>query len=267
MERKNTMKYQTINVDIDSRGIATLLLNRPHKHNAMSAEMMAEIRSATAVLRDNETIRGVILTGAGKSFCAGADLGWMQDNFHRNRQQRIAQSEVLGQMLDELNSLNKLVIARVNGQAFAGGIGLISACDIAIGVSDALFSVTETRLGLTPANISPYLIGRIGASNARRCFLNAHFFRGIEAAKLGLLDKVVAADDLDQAVEQEIEELLACAPQAVAMTKSLIDFVRTRNSDETRQHSAELLADCWEGKEAQSGIGCFFDKMSPPWKI
>ncbi len=261
------MNYQTIEVDIDTRGIATLLLNRPQKHNAMNVEMMAEIRAATTTLQENTTVRGVILTGAGKSFCAGADLGWMRDNFNRSRRERIAQSEVLGQMLDELNSLNKLVIARVNGQAFAGGIGLISACDIAIGVPEALFSVTETRLGLTPANISPYLIGRIGARNARRCFLNAHFFKGVEAAKLGLLDKVVAAENLDQAVEQEIEELLSCAPQAVGLTKNLIDFVRTRTVDETRQYSAELLADCWEGEEARSGIGSFFDKEPPPWKI
>ncbi len=261
------MNYETLQVEIDSRGIATFLLNRPHKHNAMSAEMMAEILSATALLHNSNEVRAVILSGAGKSFCAGADLGWMQDNFNRNREQRIAQSEILGKMLKQLNQLNKPLIARVNGQAFAGGIGLISVCDIAIGVQDALFSVTETRLGLTPANISPYLIARIGVKNARRCFLNAHFFKGDEAVTLGLLDKAVSAEQLDQAIELEIGELLNCAPEAVALTKDLINTVSTHDPEQIRQYTAQLLADCWEGQEAQSGIRNFFEKKPPPWKI
>lgn len=260
-----TANYTTINVDTDHRGIATMTLNRPEKHNAMSSKMMSEIRHATATLQQDALVRAVVLTGAGKSFCAGADLGWMKANFERNRAQRIAESEVLGAMLDELNQLNKPLIAKVNGQAYAGGIGLISVCDIAIGVPQAMFSVTEARLGLTPANISPYLIAKMGVNNARRTFLNAHFFKGEEAVTLGLLNKVVDLEQMDAAVEQEITELLSCAPGAVAITKELIRYVTSHDPKEVRQYTSTLLADCWEGDEAQSGIQAFFDKKPSPW--
>lgn len=261
------MNYQTITIDVDERGIATLTLNRPEKHNAMSSQMMREIALAANALDQNHQVRGVVLTGAGKSFCAGADLGWMQENFERSREDRIAESEILADMLQALDRLNKPLIAKVNGQAYAGGIGLISVCDIAIGIPEARFSVTEVRLGLTPANISPYLIGRIGVRNARRTFLNAHFFSGEEAATLGLLDKVVAADQLDDTIAIEIKELLDCAPGAVAMTKELIRYVSTHAPDQIRDHTSALLADCWEGEEAQAGIKAFFDKQPAPWKV
>lgn len=260
------MNFETIKLDTDERGITTLTLNRPDKHNAMSSRMMQEITDAAKSLHHDDRVRGVILTGAGRSFCAGADLGWMRENFARNREQRIAESEILADMLQALDRLNKPLIAKVNGQAYAGGIGLISVCDIAIGVAEARFSITEVRLGLTPANISTYLIGRIGVRNARRTFLNAHFFNGEEAASLGLLDKVVAADELDDAVDTEINELLDCAPGAVATTKELIRYVSTHSPEDTRDHTAALLADCWEGEEAQSGIQAFFDKQPAPWK-
>lgn len=260
------MNFETIKLDTDERGITTLTLNRPDKHNAMSSRMMQEITDAAKSLHHDDRVRGVILTGAGRSFCAGADLGWMRENFARNREQRIAESEILADMLQALDRLNKPLIAKVNGQAYAGGIGLISVCDIAIGVAEARFSITEVRLGLTPANISTYLIGRIGVRNARRTFLNAHFFNGEEAASLGLLDKVVAADELDDAVDTEINELLDCAPGAVATTKELIRYVSTHSPEDTRDHTAALLADCWEGEEAQSGIKAFFDKQPAPWK-
>ena len=260
------MNYETIQVATDPRGIATLTLNRPDKHNAMSSLMMREIRHAVADLDHDASIRAVVLAGNGKSFCAGADLGWMRDNFSRTREERIAESEVLSDMLREMDTLGKPLIARVHGQAYAGGIGLISVCDIAIGVPQARFSITETRLGLTPANISAYLIGRIGAKNARRLFLNAHFFGGEEAVQLGLLDRVVPAEDLDGAVAAEVDELLECAPGAVAMTKALIAHVRTHDAESVRNHTATLLADCWEGEEAQAGISSFFERKPQPWK-
>ena len=261
------MNYKSITLNTDHRGIATLTLNRPDKHNAMSSQMMREIAAAAKELNQDTQVRGVILTGAGKSFCAGADLGWMRENFERSREERIAESELLAEMLHALDYLNKPLIARVNGQAYAGGIGLISVCDIAVGIPEAKFSVTEVRLGLTPANISSYLIGRIGTRNARRTFLNAHFFDGAEAASIGLLDKVVPLDSLDDAIASEVKELLNCAPGAVAMTKELIRYVSTHSREQTREHTAALLADCWEGEEAQAGISAFFDKQPVPWKI
>lgn len=260
------MSFSTIRLDIDHRGVATLTLDRADKHNAMNSQMMREIRQAIGRLDRDDAVRAVILAGHGKSFCAGADLGWMRDNFARSRDERIAESEVLAAMLQEMDGLSKPLIARVHGQAYAGGVGLISVCDIAIGVAEARFSITEVRLGLTPANISAYLIGRIGPRNARRLFLNAHFFDGNEALQYGLLDRVVPAAELDSAVEREIGELLDCAPGAVAMTKELIAFVRSHGAEENRRHTAALLADCWEGEEAQVAIANFFDKKPPPWQ-
>lgn len=261
------MNFQTIDLSTDPRGIATLTLNRPDKHNAMSSQMMADIRQACATVESDPAIRGVVLTGTGKSFCAGADLGWMKDNFHRSRPERIAESEVLGLMLEELNQLSRPLIAKVNGAAYAGGIGLISVCDIAIGSLDATFSVTEVRLGLMPANISSYLINRIGQRNARRTFLNSHFFKGAEAVHLGLLDKAVDSTELDAVVENEIGELLDCAPGAVAATKSLIRRITGNLDASLKQDTAEMLADCWEGEEAQAGIAAFFDRQPAPWKV
>jgi methylglutaconyl-CoA hydratase len=261
------MSYETIQLSTDPRGVATLTLDRPDKHNALSSTMMVEIRRAMAALDADPAVRAVVLAANGRSFCAGADLGWMQDNFAQTREQRIAESEVLGAMLQEMDTLGKPLIARVHGQAYAGGIGLISVCDIAIGVPGAMFSVTETRLGLTPANISAYLIGRIGTRSARRLFLNAHFFDGQEALQYGLLDKVVSEDELDAAVESEVTELLQCAPGAVAMTKELIAYVREHDAESIRRHTSTLLADCWEGEEAQTGIAGFFERTPPPWKV
>lgn len=261
------MSFETIQLETDSRGIATLTLDRPRKHNAMDSRMMVEIRDAVRGLDADSSVRGVILAGNGPSFCAGADLGWMRDNFARSREERIEESDVLSAMLHAMDTISKPLIARVHGQAYAGGVGLISVCDIAIGVQEARFSVTEVRLGLTPANISTYLIARVGARNARRLFLNAHFFQGDEAVQYGLLDKVVPAAELDKAVEAEVRALLDCAPGAVAMTKELIAFVRSHDAEANRRHTAVLLADCWEGEEAQVAIANFFDKKPPPWTV
>ena len=258
------MQYESIDLTTDPRSIATITLNRPDKHNAMNAAMMEELLHVAFALNKDSSVRGVVLTGAGESFCAGADLGWMRDNFARSREERIAESEILADMLQALDDLDKPLIGRVNGQSYAGGIGLLAVCDITIGVPNARFSVTEVRLGLTPANISRYLISRIGVRNARRTFLNAHFFKGEEAYRLGLLDKVVPADQLDAAVEAEIKELLACAPEAVAITKNLIKTVAD-DTEDTREYTTALLADCWEGEAAQSGITAFFDRKPAPW--
>ena len=164
-----------------------------------------------------------------------------------------------------LFTLNKITIARVNGQAYAGAVGIISVCDIAIAVERARFSMTETRLGLTPANISPYIIQRVGVSKARRILLNAHFFEAPEAVELGLIHKSVKAEDLDDAIESELKSTLACAPGAIAMTKELIRNVSRMSPEDSKEYTAKMLADAWESDEAQAGIGGFFNKQSPPW--
>lgn len=260
------MNYQDIKLQVDERCIAWLTLNRPQKHNVMGSRMMLELRDACEVMSNDNAIRAVVLAGAGeKSFSAGADLAWMKENMTRSRAQRIKESAVLADVLDALNRLNKITIARVHGAAYAGGVGLIAVCDVAISVSSARFSLTETRLGLTPANISPYLIERMGCSNARRTLLNGHVFDANEAVQFGLIDKVVEPDKLDQAIEQELQSCLACAPGAIAMTKQLIRTVSQQTQQENREYTAKMLADAWETEEAVAGISGFFEKKPPPW--
>lgn len=261
------MDYKEIRFEIDRRDVAWLTLNREAKHNAMNSQMMREISTVCRELSSLQSIRALVLTGSGeRSFSAGADLAWMKENFARDREARIAESRMLADMLESLNNLEVVTIARVNGQAYAGGVGLICVCDIAISANTARFALTETRLGLTPANISPYVLERLGVSNARRILLNSHFFDADEAVELGLIHKSVAPDELDDAVESEIRSCLDCAPKAIAATKQLLRRIPTQTAVENRQYTAELLADAWETEEAQCGIQAFFDRNSPPWK-
>jgi len=267
MNRGKAMEYKEIKLETDQRGVAWLTLNREAKHNSMNSQMMREILGACKELSDLESVRAVVLTGSGeKSFSAGADLGWMRENFERSREERMAESSMLADMLEALNGLDKITIARINGQAYAGGVGLICVCDIAISVKTARFALTETRLGLTPANISPYVIERLGMSNCRRILLNSHFFGAQEALSIGLIHKRVDPGELDQVVEAEIQSCLDCAPGAVATTKQLLWRVSAQSADENRKYTAELLAEVWETEEAQSGIRAFFDRKPPPWK-
>ncbi len=260
------MNYQEIKFDIDERNVAWITLNKEAKHNAMGTLMMQEIRDACGNIENNDSIRAVVLTGAGeKSFSAGADLEWMKANFKKNREERIAASGLLAETLESLNTLNKVTIARVNGQAYAGGVGLISVCDIVIAVNTAKFSLTETRIGITPANISPFLIEKLGVSNARRTLINAHFFSAEEGVQFGLIHKAVERDELDSQIETEIQSCLACAPGAIEMTKNLIRTVSNQTPQENKTYTAQLLADAWETPEAEAGIGSFFEKKPPPW--
>ena len=227
---------------------------------------MLELSDACAEISGDNAVRAVVLTAAGdKSFSAGADLQWMKQNFARNRTQRLNESMMLADTLQALDQLNKITIARVNGNAYAGGVGLIAVCDIAIAVSTARFALTETRLGLIPANIAPYLIARIGIGHMRRIALNGHIFDANQAIQFGLLHEVVAVADLDQAIEKELQNCLACAPNAIAMTKQLMRTVSQQIHAQNQEYTAKILADAWESTEAIAGISGFFQKKPPPW--
>ena len=181
------MTHETIRLSCDDRGVATLSLNQPDKHNAMSSAMIGELTDAARSLGSDTAVRLVVLTGEGKSFCAGGDLGWMKSQFEADRETRIAEAMKLATMLRDLNELPKPLIGRINGQAFGGGIGMMSVCDVAVGVENARFALTETRLGLIPATISPYVLARMGEGRARQVFMSGRRFCGNEAVGLGLL--------------------------------------------------------------------------------
>ncbi len=259
------MTFETIAIDIDERGVATLLLNRADKHNSLSAKMIDELTEAARQLAADEAVRVVVLTGAGASFCAGGDLGWMREQFAATRETRMAEARKLAMMLKALNELPKPVIGRVQGQAFGGGIGMMSVCDTVVAVEDAKFGLTEVRLGLIPATISPYVLARMGEGKARRVFMSARIFGAQEARDLDLVAKVVPAEGLDAAVETEIKPYLAAAPAAVAASKALARSLGPDMSDAVIDDTIRRLADTWETPEAQEGISAFFDKRKPNW--
>ncbi len=260
------MTYNTIEVTIDNRGVATLLLNRPEKHNAMNDELIREVTEAARALDSDPKVRCVVLTGAGESFCAGGDLKWMQGIFAASRAERVADSANLATMLRTLNELSKPLIGKINGQAYGGGTGMIAVCDIAVAAQSCRFALTEVRLGLTPANISTFVVEKMGRANARRTFLNARPLTAEKAKEVKLVDEVVPDEQLDEFVEKEIGYVLQCGPGAIAATKKLIFFVDTHDIDTNVHYTANLLADTWESEEGQEGIHCFFNKETPSWR-
>ncbi|MBL1435604.1 MAG: crotonase/enoyl-CoA hydratase family protein [Rhodobacteraceae bacterium] len=255
----------TIAIEKDDRGVAVLALTREDKHNAMSAEMIAELTAAVVSLGADDSVRVVVLTGTGTSFCAGGDLGWMKAQMSASREERMDGARALAHMLRALNEMPKPLIGRVQGHAFGGGIGLISVCDVAIAAEGAKFGLTETRLGLIPATISPYVIARIGEGMARRVFMSARIFEAAEAKVLGLVAKSVMPEHLDLAVEAEVKPYLKAAPSAVAAAKALAHSLGPVIDDAVIERTVEALADTWETPAAMEGISAFFEKRNPVW--
>lgn len=257
--------YETITLNTDARGVATLTLNRPEKHNALSAQMIAELTQAAGQVAADDTIRVVVLAASGKSFCAGGDLGWMQAQMAADPETRFVEARKLAEMLNALNTLPKPLIAALQGNAFGGGVGMAAVCDLAIGVEGLKMGLTETRLGLIPATIGPYVIARMGEARARRVFMSARLFGAVEAVDLGLLAKVVPAEALAEAVEAEVLPYLSCAPGAVSAAKQMIRSLSPKIDDVVIDHTIQQLVTRWETNEAQEGINAFFDKRKPEW--
>ena len=257
--------FETLKLHTDDRGVATLTLDRPDKHNSMSGAMIGELSDAAARLGRDPAVRVVILTGAGESFSAGADLGWMKAQIAAKGAERAREARRLAEMLGALNTLPKPLIGRVQGQAFGGGIGLISVCDVAIGAETARFALTETRLGLIPATIGPYVAARMGEAAARRVFMSGRRFDAAEAVELGLLARTVAPDALDAAVEDEVRPYLSTAPGAVAEAKALLRRLGPRIDEAVIAETIDALVARWESAEAGEGVSAFFERRKPRW--
>lgn len=257
--------FETIKVETDARGVATLTLDRPEKHNAMSGEMLRELKVAAARLGADETVRAVVLTGAGKSFCAGGDLGWMKAQQDMDPATRAGEARILAEMLQALNTLPKPLIGRVQGNTFGGGVGMACVCDVAIGAEGLTMGLTETRLGLIPATIGPYVVARMGEARARRVFMSARLFDASEAVELDILARAVPAEDLDAAVEAEILPYLSCAPGAVASAKALVRTLGAPIDDSVIDHTIAALVARWESPESVEGIAAFFERRKPGW--
>ncbi|MBY5932220.1 crotonase/enoyl-CoA hydratase family protein [Tateyamaria omphalii] len=255
----------TISITTDARGVATLTLDRADKHNAMNAQMIAELHHAARTLGADDTVRVVVLAAAGKTFCAGGDLGWMREQMQSDAETRASEAGKLAHMLQALNTMPKPLIGALHGNAFGGGVGMASVCDVAIGADHIKLGLTETRLGIIPATIGPYVVARMGEGRARRVFMSSRIFDAEEAVELGLLARTVPADDLAAAVEAEVAPYLNCAPGAVAAAKALARGFGPRIDDDTIATSIAALKARWETEEAAEGIDAFFAKRKAAW--
>ncbi|WP_445809998.1 crotonase/enoyl-CoA hydratase family protein [Yoonia sp.] len=254
-----------IDLVVDARGVATLTLARADKHNALSQAMIDALTQAAARIAADRRIRVVVLAAAGPTFCAGGDLGWMRDQMAADTPTRRAAATSLAQMLGALDSLPQPLIGRIQGNAFGGGVGLACVCDVAIGVQTAKFGLTETRLGLIPATIGPYVLARIGAARARRVFMSGRVFGADEAVALDVLARAVAADALDDAIAAEVAPYLSCGPEAVAAAKAYARSLGPVIDAAVIARSVDALIACWDGAEAAEGMAAFFDKRAPDW--
>lgn len=254
------MTYETIQLNLDERGVATITLNRPEKHNAMDATMIRELTDVAINLGSDKSVRVVVLAAVGKSFCAGGDLGWMHDQFNKDREGKMAETGKLAEMLQTLNVMPKPLIGRIQGPAYGGGLGLISVCDIAIAVNTAKFALTETRLGLIPATIGPFVIRKMGEGYARQVFYTSKTFDADFALRSGLVSAVASEDEIDGLIEAEVAPALKTMPEAVAAAKALCLELGHLPHDLQMRHTAEALADRWESEEALECISNFLSK-------
>jgi methylglutaconyl-CoA hydratase len=254
-------------LEITKQGaVARVTLNRPELRNAFDDELIGKLRRAFDDLSADATVRVVVLAGNGPAFCAGADLNWMKRMAGYSYEQNLADAKALAEMLAALDRLPKPTIARVHGPVFAGGTGLVAACDIAVGTPEAKFCLSEAKLGLSPATISPYVIRAMGERNARRYFLSAEVFDAQEALRIGMLSLVVRAGELDGAIQKLIENLLAGGPQAHAKIKALIRDVAGRPPDDAlAAETARRIAEIRGSLEGKEGIAAFLEKRKAAW--
>lgn len=251
-----------------SGSTATISMNRAAVHNAFDDALIADLSVALADCERDNAIRAVVLTGAGASFSAGADLNWMRGMAQASEADNRADSLRLATLMRTLNFLSKPTVARVNGSAYGGGVGLVACCDIAIGVDNAKFSLSEVKLGLVPAVISPYVIDAIGVRQARKLFISGEVFDAATAARIGLLHEAVAPDQLDQTVDRTLHFLTKGGPVAQAEAKQLALRMggMTRASAEIADaQNAELIARLRVSEEGQNGLAAFLDKRAPQW--
>ena len=245
--------------------VARVWLNRPEQHNALAAELVAELTSTLHLLALEAAVRVIVLGGRGPSFCAGADIGVMKASADATFEQNLAEAERLGGLFSTLADLPKPVIARLHGNVLGGGVGLTCACDIAVTSDDARFALSEVRLGIVPALISPYVIRRLGDRAARELMLTGERVDALTALRYGLVHHVTTAGELDARVEERIEALLAGAPRAQGRIKMLLELWADSPWEEYRSGLPRVLAEVRSGEEAKEGLGAFFEKRKPSW--
>lgn len=247
-------------------GVARVTLNRPELRNAFDDALIGKLSQAFAELAVDRSVRVIVLAGNGPAFCAGADLNWMKRMAGYSYEENLADARGLADMLAALDRLPKPTIARVHGPVFAGGTGLVAACDIAVGTPEAKFCLSEAKLGLSPATISPYVIRAMGERLARRYFLTAEVFDAQEAHRIGMLSLLVPAGELDAAVAELVKHLLAGGPESHAKIKALIrDVAGRRPDDAVAAETAKRIAEIRGSAEGREGIAAFLEKRKASW--
>ncbi|MCX7974007.1 MAG: enoyl-CoA hydratase/isomerase family protein [Candidatus Aminicenantes bacterium] len=258
------MKYETILLNIDPP-IAYLFLNRPEVHNAFNAIMIRELSQALEEIKQRSEIRVLILSGKGKSFCAGADLNWMREIINYSFEENLRESRQLAELIYQLDQMPLPTIARINGATIGGGNGFQAACDLAIACDEAIFSLSEVKIGLVPAVISPYVIRRIGESRARQYFLTGERIIASKAEEIGLVHQCVPTAKLDEAVSEAVNLLLTSGPTAIARAKDLIHKVSKMSIEEAKEYTARIIAELRISPEGQEGMSAFLEKRKPRW--
>lgn len=260
------MTYETIQVDRTPAGIALVWLNRPEVRNAFNETMIAELADAFRKVDADASVRAMVLAGHGPAFCAGGDLNWMKKTAGYTFEQNHEDAHALARMLHTLHTMGKPTIARVHGPAFAGGMGLVAACDIAVAAHGAEFCLSEVKIGLIPATISPYVIAAMGERSAYRYMLTAERFTAAEAYRIGFVQEICIDEELDAAVNALLGHLVAGGPAAQAATKDLIRSVAGRPiTDDLIGDTATRIAAARASDEGKEGVRSFLEKRKPAW--
>ncbi len=257
------MKHLELRYDA---GVATVTLNRPEVRNAFNDEVIAELTAVFAELDERAEVRCIVLAGSGTAFCAGADLNWMKRMANYTRDENLADAAALANMLRAIYRCPKPTLARIQGDVVAGGTGLVAACDIAVSVDTARYCLSEVKLGLIPATISPYVIRAMGARAAHRYFLTAERFSAAEALRIGFVHEVVSADQLDAKVAELAQALVQAGPAAVKACKALVQDVAGKDITQLLiDRTVEHIADIRVSDEGREGIQSFLQKRKPNW--
>ena len=249
--------------------IGIVTLNNPEKHNAFDDVLIADLTATFKALDQNPSVRVVVLSAVGKSFSAGGDLNWMKRVAGYSQEENLRDAMALATLMRTLHGLSKPTIARVQGPAYGGGVGLVACCDMAVGTLNASFSLSEAKIGLIPAVISPYVIAAIGARAAHRYFLTAERFDAGEALRLGLLNEITPSDDeMDERINDVTTALMRCSPNAIAEGKQLIAAVAGRSIDDSlMRDTAERIARVRASEEGREGLGAFLEKRKARWIV
>ncbi len=262
MSEKTT--YKTVKYSIKDK-IAWIALNRPEIHNAFNETMIGELLDLYKKIAQMVNVRIVVITGEGKSFCAGADLNWLGGVINYSYEQNLNESLLLAELLYTMYSLAKPTIAMVNGAAIGGGAGMVAVNDLVIASDRAKFSFSEVKLGLVPACISPYVIRKVGENRSRELFLTGERIDVQKAFNFGFVNQVVPHENLETAVKQQIDQLVTSGPNALAICKDLLEKVPQMNLEQAKTYTAESIAALRVSDEGQEGMRAFFEKRRPNW--